>query len=83
MAIYPQKGTRAEVIASMNSHHRVNMRAGEDLNLEEKLDNQGYDSLDKIELAMSIENDLGIAIPDDDIIDLDVPKVFLDKNYPE
>jgi act minimal PKS acyl carrier protein len=58
--------------------------AGEGENLEPAaslhdttFDEMGYDSLAVIEAAARIEQDYGIAIPDDDIADLRTPRALL------
>lgn len=55
---------------------------GEDLAPAESLhdttfDEMGYDSLAVIEAAARIEQDYGVAIPDDDIADLRTPRALL------
>lgn len=75
--------TREKAIASMNSHHKIYIDDEKNIDLDMTFQQNSYDSLDLVELVMSIEKDLGISIPDEDINIMVTPKSMLDKFWPE
>jgi acyl carrier protein len=69
-----------KILVTINSFHRERMANKSDINILEKFQDQGYDSLDFVEMVIYVEQEVNVNIPDVKIenYNLHTPQEFVE-----